>query len=302
MMGYIRGGEYQMPLRPLEGTAPGHLFAEPVGHRRPFPKRRAVPYDRWRNRCAARHRARPVSAAVLCACSALLRHAFKPTRRLAFSVSLLCYLWPCHVRSGGKRGATIIQGARVSILRRYGNVVRHDAPPVRYVEYSVLAPTAASVANQPDGGAAAMAAARALGAGCSTAGSRQGGGVGRGGGGGGGMAPGVATGMDPPSGLEYRLYHTQHRECICGMKDCTGKCKVDGASPVASPSRTVHSIPASSSQPGLNLGGVVPAISGHGGRAAARKRKLSDMVGSKMSDSQSLMVDAALMSLMQPPS
>ena len=53
MMGYIRAGNYQMPLRPLEGTAPGHLFAEPVGHRRPFPKRRAIPYDRWRNRCAA---------------------------------------------------------------------------------------------------------------------------------------------------------------------------------------------------------------------------------------------------------
>ena len=51
MMGFIRDGNYQMPLRPLEGTAPGHLFAEPVGHRRPFPKRRAVPYDRWRNRC-----------------------------------------------------------------------------------------------------------------------------------------------------------------------------------------------------------------------------------------------------------
>ncbi len=52
MMGFIRAGNYKLPLRPLEGTAPGHLFAEPVGHRRPFPKRRAVPYDRWRNRCA----------------------------------------------------------------------------------------------------------------------------------------------------------------------------------------------------------------------------------------------------------
>ena len=45
MMGFIRDGNYQMPLRPLEGTAPGHLFAEPVGHRRPG----AVGTDRHRN-------------------------------------------------------------------------------------------------------------------------------------------------------------------------------------------------------------------------------------------------------------
>ena len=30
-------------------TQPGRLFAEPRAHRRPFPKRRAVPFDRWRN-------------------------------------------------------------------------------------------------------------------------------------------------------------------------------------------------------------------------------------------------------------
>jgi hypothetical protein len=65
MMGFIRGGKYQMPLRPLEGTAPGHLFAEPVGHRRPFPKRQAVPYDRWRNRCDWSVLLRPATSALI---------------------------------------------------------------------------------------------------------------------------------------------------------------------------------------------------------------------------------------------
>ena len=31
------------------GTQAGMLFAEPRKHRRPFPKRSAVPFDRWRN-------------------------------------------------------------------------------------------------------------------------------------------------------------------------------------------------------------------------------------------------------------
>ena len=160
----------------------------------------------------------------------------------------------------------------------------------------MVVPTAASVANQPDGGAAAIAAARALGAGSSGAGSRLGGGVGRGGGGGGGgggvgglaiMAPGLA----PASGLEYRLYHTQHRECSCGAKDCQGACKVtSGASSVGIPQPVLP-------QP------VLPTGTGRtqGNNATKKRRKLSDMggskTGSKMSASQSLMVDAALMSL-----
>lgn len=181
-------------------------------------------------------------------------------------------------RSGGKRGATIIRGQRVSILRRYGNVVRHDATPVRYVEYSVVVPTAASVASQPDGGAAAIAAAHALGAGSSGTGSRLGGGVGRGGGGGGGAAAVVAGVLTPNNGLEYRLYHTQHKEYSCGATDCKVSCKP--VSPGASPSQ--HK-----------------AGSGDNALDGGRKRKLSDMAGKQMSASQSLMVDAALMSLAQ---
>ena len=38
-----------IPLRPLMQTPSGRLFTEPRAHRRPFPKRRAVPFDRWRN-------------------------------------------------------------------------------------------------------------------------------------------------------------------------------------------------------------------------------------------------------------
>ena len=96
------------------------------------------------------------------------------------------------------------------------------------------------------------------------------------------MAPGLA----PASGLEYRLYHTQHRECSCGEKDCQGACKVmGGASPVGIP----HPLP-------------LPATGRtQGNHATKKRRKLSDMggnkTGSKMSASQSLMVDAALMSL-----
>ena len=67
----------------------GCIYAELKEHRRPFPKRRAIPFDRWRN-------------------------------------------------SGGKRGSTTVRGQQLTMLRRYGNVVRHNKPPVRYVEYSVL--------------------------------------------------------------------------------------------------------------------------------------------------------------------
>lgn len=191
------------------------------------------------------------------------------TSRITLAITVTARFRAC---SGGKRGATIIQGQKVSILRRYGNVVRHNAPPVRYVEYSVVVPTAASVANQPDGGAAAIAAAHALGAGSTGAGSRLGGGVGRGGGGGAGGAPLAiaAGGLAPATGLEYRLYHTQHRE----SKDGQG-----AASPMTSPPMPANrSAMASSSRNG-----------------SGRKRKLGDMAGQAMSASQSLMVDAALM-------
>jgi hypothetical protein len=211
----------------------------------------------------------PPAAATLCATLCTY------SRQVSPSLSRACSF---RTRSGGKRGATIISGQSVSILRRYGNVVRHDSPPVRYVEYSVVVPTAASVANQPDGGAAAIAAARALGAGSSGSGSRLGGGVGRGGGGGGGAAAIAAGALSSNLGLEYRLYHTQHRECSCGAKDCQGACKTKGE--VASPSTTMRKLGGSS--------------------GSSRKRKLSDMAGKQMSASQSLMVDAALMSLAQP--
>ncbi len=172
----------------------------------------------------------------------------------------------------------------------------------------MVVPTADSVANQPDGGAAAIAAARALGAGSSGAGSRLGGGVGRGGGGGGsgggesggggggaggGGLPAAAVMAAPASGLEYRLYHTQHRECSCGAKDCKGlDCKAKGgASPLAFP----QYLPPSGN-------GRTQGNNGGNGGAAKKRRKLSDMAtsrtGSKMTASQSLMVDAALMSLM----
>lgn len=40
--------------------------------------------------------------------------------------------------SGGKRGSTQIMGESLVMLRRYGNVVRHEAPePVKYTEYTV---------------------------------------------------------------------------------------------------------------------------------------------------------------------
>jgi hypothetical protein len=39
----------QLAVRPLTGTRPGCIFAEPATHRRPFPKRKAIPFDRWRN-------------------------------------------------------------------------------------------------------------------------------------------------------------------------------------------------------------------------------------------------------------
>ena len=102
------------------------------------------------------------------------------------------------------------------------------------------------------------------------------------------MAPAAAAGLAPATGLEYRLYHTQHRECSCGAKDCQGACKVKGAaSPVVSPSTALPSLGTATIK-GRNVG-----------NSAGRKRKLSDMAGNKMSASQSLMVDAALMSLTQ---
>ena len=67
------GPPSEIPVRPLTGTKPGCIYAEPGSHKRPFPKRHAVPYDRWRN-------------------------------------------------SGGKRGATVINGQRTVFVRRYGNV------------------------------------------------------------------------------------------------------------------------------------------------------------------------------------
>lgn len=95
--------------------------------------------------------------------------------------------------------------------------------------------------------------------------------------------------MAPVSaGLEYRLYHTQHRECSCGAKDCQGECKAKGeASPVANPPQT---LPSNGNGALMSHGnGPHGSNAGHG---AGRKRKLCEMAGNKMSESQSLMVDA----------
>ena len=110
------------------------------------------------------------------------------------------------------------------------------------------------------------------------------------------MAPVVSA------GLEYRLYHTQHRECSCGAKDCQGACKAKGGVSLEA-NLPPPTFPSNGSGALVGHGNVASMSYGNGphgsngGHGAGRKRKLSDMAGNKMSASQSLMVDAALMSL-----
>ena len=134
------GPPSEIPVRPLTGTKPGCIYAEACSHKRPFPKRHGVPYDRWRN--SGGKRGATVIRGRRTVFVRRYGNVWLPYLDPRCLVLYLSYNMVHHSLLSVFAKAVPMLQQRTDRSALPGatlpQVICHDLPSVRYVEYSVV--------------------------------------------------------------------------------------------------------------------------------------------------------------------